>query len=355
MIPILYDTEERNFDNNGLGHLADCLTCIVTEQRNGIYDLELTYPVNGLNFDKIAERRIIYAPHDCTEEYQPFDITRISKPISGAVTINANHVSYRLNHTIVRPFTEKATSLADAFSKIPGRLARYQNSPFTYTTYKQVEGDFNFRTPRSVKSLLFGEEGSILDIYGTGEYEFDHFNVILRVKRGDTDTGAVIRYGDTMKDIKYESDVGDVWDGVVPYWFSEENKILVCGNTVGVSADVDNIPRRIISLDLSDRFDEQPTGTQLTAAAETYINNNRPGGIPLKIEVDMVDTNENTKFQNLKLCDYVRVSHPGMGIWTDSEIIETQYDVLRGRYKKLKIGTIQKSLRDAIRKTAGVK
>ena len=354
MIPILYEVGEEAFDSNGIGHLADCLSCIVTEQRNGIYDLEMTYPVNGLNYDEISERRIIYAPHDSSEEYQPFDIVQISKPLKGAVTIRANHVSYRLNSTIVRPFSN-ATSVSDVFSKIPDRLARYQNSPFTYTNYKDVEGNFTLKTPRSVKSLLFGEEGSILDVYGTGEYEFDHFNVILRVKRGDTDTGAVIRYGDAMRDLKYESDVSEVWDGVVPFWFDESNRVVVCGNTVGVSSEVDTIPRRVITLDCSEKFETQPTGAQLTAAAETYINNNRPGGIPLKIEVDMMDTSENTRFQNLKLCDYVTIAHENMGIWIDSEIIETQYDVLRERYKKLTIGTIQKSLRDAIRKTVGVK
>ena len=40
MIPILYDTNETVFESNGLGRLRDCISCIVTEERNGIYECD---------------------------------------------------------------------------------------------------------------------------------------------------------------------------------------------------------------------------------------------------------------------------------------------------------------------------
>ena len=47
MIPILYDVGETRFESNGLGRLADCLSCMVTEERNGIYECKFSYPVTG--------------------------------------------------------------------------------------------------------------------------------------------------------------------------------------------------------------------------------------------------------------------------------------------------------------------
>ena len=38
MIPILYREAERDFTTNGIGRLIDCTRCIVTEERNGIYE-----------------------------------------------------------------------------------------------------------------------------------------------------------------------------------------------------------------------------------------------------------------------------------------------------------------------------
>ena len=52
MIPVLYDSGERNFTSNGLGRLYDALSCTVTEERNGSYELEMTYPVSGMFFGK---------------------------------------------------------------------------------------------------------------------------------------------------------------------------------------------------------------------------------------------------------------------------------------------------------------
>ena len=35
MNPILYESDETNFITNGLGRLPDCVSCKVTEARNG--------------------------------------------------------------------------------------------------------------------------------------------------------------------------------------------------------------------------------------------------------------------------------------------------------------------------------
>ena len=49
MIPSLHVASETNFDTLGLGGLADAISCTVTEERNGEYELEMEYPVNGIS------------------------------------------------------------------------------------------------------------------------------------------------------------------------------------------------------------------------------------------------------------------------------------------------------------------
>ena len=74
MIPILYDRYETAFASGGLGRLSDCISCIVTEERNGIYECEFVYPITGTHYDMIEHGSIVYVPHDDTGDTQPFVI-----------------------------------------------------------------------------------------------------------------------------------------------------------------------------------------------------------------------------------------------------------------------------------------
>lgn len=61
MIPILYPKGAKKADanSNGLGFLAECIKCEVTEERNGVYEASLQYPMSGALFAKIEEGCII--------------------------------------------------------------------------------------------------------------------------------------------------------------------------------------------------------------------------------------------------------------------------------------------------------
>ena len=116
MIPILYEGDVTDFNNNGLGRLSDAIKCTVEEERNGTFELEMTYPITGIHYSDIAVNRIILAKTEDGGNNQAFIIYKISKPINGIVTINAEHISYLLNGYVVMPFN--AVSLADAMGKI---------------------------------------------------------------------------------------------------------------------------------------------------------------------------------------------------------------------------------------------
>ena len=60
MIPILFDQTEKQFTSGGLGFLADCTSCKVSQERNGVFECEFVYPISGPLYEQIQERRLIY-------------------------------------------------------------------------------------------------------------------------------------------------------------------------------------------------------------------------------------------------------------------------------------------------------
>ena len=102
MYPILFEKNETSFSSNGLGRLRDCISCVVTEERNGIYECDFEYPVDGARYEDIICGRIIGVTHDDSDDLQPFDIVSYTKPIDGIVTFHAVHISYRQSGLTVR-------------------------------------------------------------------------------------------------------------------------------------------------------------------------------------------------------------------------------------------------------------
>ena len=61
MTPILHEADVTSIGNYGLGALKDALSCTVSCEENGAYDLTLIYPMTGLHAELLAERRLISA------------------------------------------------------------------------------------------------------------------------------------------------------------------------------------------------------------------------------------------------------------------------------------------------------
>ena len=193
----LYEANETAFTTNGLGSLPDPTSCIVTEERNGSFELEMEYPVSGRRFNDILRRRIILAKSNPYDDPQPFRIYSVTKPINGIVTIRAAHISYDTSGTIVKLFPTDAISAAAAMSYLKDFAV--PSTPFTFFTDVSTKGTMSSPTPASIRSLLGGNEGSILDIFG-GEYLFDRWNISLLTARSSV-LLVTVRYGKNMTDL----------------------------------------------------------------------------------------------------------------------------------------------------------
>ena len=130
MIPILYGSTESDFNTNGLGRLSDAISCVITEEKNGIFELAMEYPIEGVHFADLQNARLIKAAPGDGRADQLFSIYRIDKLIGGKAKIYAEHVSYRMAYIPVMPYT--AQSAAGALAGLAANAVG--TNPFTFVT-----------------------------------------------------------------------------------------------------------------------------------------------------------------------------------------------------------------------------
>ena len=337
--PRLYPPTAAAWDTNGLGALSDCISCVVEETLNGPFELEMQYRLNGLHYADITLRSIILAKPNPTARPQPFRVYKISRPINGVVTINAQHLSYDLSGIVIEPFN--APSLASALEGM--KTNAVTENPFEYETDKTVISDFVVSYPSSARSLVAGQRGSLLDTYG-GELEFDRYQVKLLSHRGK-DNGVTIRYGKNMTDVSQEEDGSGVYTGVYPYWYSEEEGSADLGSSyVPVEGEFDFT--RILLLDLTEEFENKPTAEELTQKAQEYISNHDPGVPTISTTVSWYQSKDFV--ENVNLGDVVGVYFSRLGISAKAKIVKTRYNALQNRYESVDIGSVRSSIAGTI-------
>ena len=340
MIPILYNGNEQNFTSNGLGRLADAITCKVIEERNATYELEMTYPITGVHFDDIQEGRIILAQPFDGGLTQPFTIYQITKPLNQVVTVKAQHISYQLSGIVVMPF--EANSCVSAIAGIKTYSA--SSNPFTFTTDKTVTAHYEVTAPTAARGLLCGQQGSILDVFGKGDFEFDRYDVKLWVNRG-ADNHVTLRYGKNITDLKNVVDMTNVYTGIVPFWADGEGNTVTLPEKVVQSGHESEYPFQIIKpVDFSSNWENPPTQAQLRTAAQNYVANNEGWKLKNNITVSFVALWNTEEYKNIaplervKMCDTVHVQVPKFGINFDTKVVKTDYNVLLEKYNSITLG-----------------
>lgn len=342
MIPILFAKNAESFSNNGLGALADCTNCIVTEERNGTYELEMQYPISGIHYELIAYDMLILAKPNETDSPQAFRIYFISRPIGGIVTIRAEHISYQLRHIPVPAFDAK--SAPEAFSWLSEHAAT--ENPFTFISDIGTVGELSFATPVSCRTALTQITGT----FG-GEQAFDNYNVYLRSARGK-DRGVQLLYGKNIVDLTQEENITDTITGIYPYYADDSGIVELPEKTIRTAAGF--AYPRISVVDLSKEFESKPTVEQLREKARTYMANASIGVPTVSITVDFVNLGDTVDYSELKnlervcLCDTVTVRFAELGVDTKAKVTKTEYDVLLEKYQKINIGTLPSSIADTI-------
>lgn len=360
MIPILYERTETEFTTNGLGRLSDAISCTVTQELNGEYELTMVYPIVGIHYKDLAEERIILAIPDNYAVPQQFQIYKITKPLSGQVTVYAQHISYRLSGMVCLPF--EVNSAVSALASLKSNCT--VDCPFTFITDKVMTANLKVEEPVSIRSVMGEDEGCILDVYG-GDYEFNNYTVYLHDHWGN-DNGVTIRYGKNLTDITKETDTSETYSGIVPFWKgtddNDEDYLITLTNPVVWPSDESVYHDRVVPYDMSDYFEDEegnkvePTQALLKEAAQAALD---------QMESWLADTNITVSFAHLwqteeykdyiqlervRICDTVHVIYDEIldGEEATMRVVTTEFDVINERYISIELGEAKNTISNEI-------
>lgn len=354
MKPILFAKDATNFNTNGLGTL-DAISCLITEERNGVFELELTIAEASLHASEIEMTSIILAKVPDKQVKQAFRVYKITKPINGIFKVYAQHISYQLSFIPCMPFSVLASATACNDTLQGLKTNAVESCPFTFITDVTTVASYIQEAPASIRSRLGGVAGSVLDNFG-GEFDWNNYEVSLLAHRGVTVPQVTLRYGKNITDLNQEENIADTITGIVPYWKSSDGVTTVTlPEKVINSQYASAYPyKRTVPYDFSQEFEEAPTQAQLRAKAQAYMNAAGVGVPKVSIKlsfVELADTEEYkdiAPMQQVKLCDNVSVFFEKLNISTTAEVVKYVYNVLLERYDSVEIGSLRSTLSSTI-------
>lgn len=346
MIPVLYLPNAADFSTFGLGVMTDTISCEVTEERNGVFECLLKYPVSGQHYGLITKECIIKAKPNDTAADQAFRIYRITKPLNGIVTIYGQHISYDLANVPVLPFSTDSRSPQLILSQLLAGDTRFTG----WTDYSDAKA-FSVTQPKSVRACLGGTEGSMLSKWH-GEFEWDNYTVKFHSHRGQK-TGVVIEYGKNLTALEQDEDNSGVYTALLPYAVytpeGSDTETVVTLPEVTLPIVTSEIVRaKTLILDFSDQFDGVVTEDALRAKANSYIKANPLGATIPTVKVSFEPLWKLPEYsallERVNLCDTVTIRHSALGVSVSAMVIETVYDTLAERYKSISLGQSKSSM-----------
>lgn len=358
--PILYAADASNFFNLGLGVLKDTISCLVTEERNGVFELEMECLVDSDLFRELKVDRLIKVDTAHNLKDQRFKISRISKSIDDRVKIYGEHVSYLTEDLALKPFIDVKDRTGQGALDVWGQHI-IGSHPFTfYSNIMTINStSWDIQDMENPRKALGGVSGSILDKWG-GEYQFDNYHIRLMSKRG-INCGALLAYGRNLTDLVQEEMITSIYTSIYPYMVVREGdgeeqveKVITLPEYVLDSEYVGNYAKRKIMLV---NFTEEGMETleQLRTKALAYMKSNNFGIPKVSLEVSFLDLQktldykDSAAFEEINLCDTVPVRFEKLGINTNAKVVKTVWNVLLDQYESITIGELRTTLSDTIR------
>ena len=415
MIPRLYDHDSLGFpneDTGGIGSLKDCLSCKITEEVNGTYEIELTYPTDGYLADNIKIDKWVYAYYEpawtdsnsygdkLKGKMQFFRIYKISRNLHGQMTVYGEHISYLLKDVLVAVDPSKIDRSEAAAKKDGSDMLKPDDSgttlcggklqvkagadilkrfstplfdesiadtnvlPNLYMTQKTYTYSqlplFPSDKPYTYLSLMSGQEGSIIDKFG-GFFIRDNFKLyyIHDVNISKQKNCINLRYGHNLGQATYEIETTDIVGTVIGYIYDQETDTTAYSAPIDVPQTAGISSRHTIYADVSDLYSTvygylasagvKPTQSRVTDCTKTYVNQRiQSGEYSLLPESLTVEPERAYGEDNIKIMLPVNIMLPDYGIQITTSVKSITYDVLKERVESYEIGKKQRKISDYI-------
>lgn len=353
IVPYLYPGITQLKAAAGSYKLPDAVSMRAEEERNGAFGLEMRYLTAGENAEQIACEKLIMAVPQRGQAEEPFRIYEVEPSIDGATTVHAHHLSYDLDGATLEPFTQ--TGIANVISAINTQLGTLGFDFLLINDGIVFAGEFGIDLPESAWSVL----GKLIAATNAEvSYKWDSANrrenVTLHAARGTAST-ATIAYGVNLLRVESSINSDAVYSAVYPYYAKEENGVLTLvtlpEKTIATGATTTRT--RVLTVDLTSRFETTPTEAELRAEANAYVTETDWNPVT-SCSVEFVPLQNTTEYEGnideqlLGLCDDVTVSAEIVGVTMTAKVVKTVYDQLAEKYTEMTVGTIVKNIADTI-------
>lgn len=339
----IYEKQEKQFNSLGLGVLSP-VKCTITEEINGMYELELIHPFDiNKYYERIQNERIILA--DTPTGKQPFRIYRIV-PTLTEIKVNAKHIFYDLLDNFI-----ESTTLSGKAGDVLHSLVNSFNvpTPFTFDTDLQTISSITINNENPVSALLNADEENpkFIQAFG-GELMRDKFRVSILSEMG-VNRNAFIRYGKNLIGVEVTEDYSDIVTKLYP--IGKDGLTLPNKYVLSPNINAYNGPK-IKAVEFNDAENIQ----QLQSLAEEYLNDNDKPKISIDIQfIDLRQTVEYAQFQFLEevfLGDTVTILIKKLNLKKQAKVIKYVYNSLANSYDSITIGEFVPILTNLITKTS---
>ena len=343
--------------------LDDCLECLVTEEENGVFELELTYSIASNNFNDIQNNRVVKAKASDELGEQLFRIYYISNEINGKIYVKAQHITYDLIDNFVENVTCTKSTCQESFQAMLSKC-EYEHNFKGYSDIEHI-GTYNLSRVNPLEAIL-GTKGSLLDTYGNGaKLKRDNYNIYLNKTRGSNNR-VTIAYSKNITGYKREIDGTGVITCIYPFAkvqteLGEGDNVTTVEETIVLperfinSKYINNYPHaKILAVDYSER--EVKDIASLRAQANKYFQETSKDIPGVNYKVEFVYLHQTTEYQthNLKslelvgMGDTVTVIDERIGMNVEANVIKTVFNVLTDRYESIELGRFKGSINDII-------
>lgn len=346
--PRIYKPSEKDFSHNGLGVLRDATRADVREQANGVYELEVEYPLKS-RFKSYFENgyQIKAKPND-QEEYHIFEIKRTYEDTLGNnILIYAQSRTYKLGNRQVQHVEIDSKTGADAMRAITAGM----DLPSDIELYSDIQTvSSTLFEARNVLNCIAGEQGSLLQFWG-GEIKREPFKLSLLRRRGRDKVGTV-RYGKDLQGLKINFDWQSIVTRCLPYADLQNSDDGQTKRIYGDPVNSDLISNYPDIYARHVQFTEEQgvkDKASLDRVAKNYFKSTNAGvdkpkvSIELEIEklTDSEEAKEFARLRNYGLFDTFAVYHKLYDIYVEAKITEVTYDSLNEKTKKVRAGDAQ--------------
>lgn len=329
----IYDkkTTKGNFESNGLGVLSEAISCIINEELNGDYSLELEYPANSKKSKYLEEWNIIKA------DGQLFRIYKVEKNSDGRniTKVWAKHIFYDLSYYFIENMKAENCSVKTAIEKsLIGELVAI----YTADSDIIMANSISLVEKNPVEAIF-----TILDIWGCGELKRDNFNIKILNSIGK-DAGVLIAQGKNIVGLKFNVDTTSVVTKLYPVG---KDGIKLTEKYINVpNWDSDKYPPFPIikKVEFKDAEDEVTLRLMAQEAANII------GLSKVSIDVDFIELSKTKEYENYKhlqkvnVGDLVIVRHKDFEIDVKVPVLKIKKDVLTGVNVKVELGQPRDSI-----------